>query len=380
MFDYEVLKVIWWVLIGVLLIGFAIMDGMDFGALIMLKLVGKSDEERRVVLNAVAPHWDGNQVWFITAGGAIFAAWPIAYSLAFSGFYWAMLLVLFSLFLRPTGFDYRSKIDSPRWRNNWDWLLLVGGLVPTLVFGVAFGNLLQGVPFHYDDMMRNFYEGNLFGLLNPFAILCGVVSVAMIATHGSMWIQLRSTGEVSDRARKAVQIGSLVAIVAFALAGIWLSMGIDGYKLVASSLPHDAFSSPMHKEVVKSAGAWLTNYSEYPITIAAPVLGFAGFVLAFLLAGARKPGLGFVCTGLGIAGIILTAGVSMFPFIMPSSLDPNVSLTLWDAASSQFTLTVMTIAAIIFVPIILLYTTWCYYRMWTRYSVAFIKENDHGVY
>ncbi len=379
LFDYETMKLIWWVLVGVLLIGFAITDGFDMGACALLPLLGKTDAERRVVINTVGPHWEGNQVWFITAGGAIFAAWPAVYAAAFSGFYWAMLLVLFALFFRPVGFDYRSKIANPRWRNTWDWGLVIGGAVPALVFGVAFGNLLLGVPFQHDELLRPSYDGNLFGLLNPFGLLTGVVSLSMLAMHGAVWVMLRSEGEVNVRARRWAQLCALVALATFALAGIWLSAGIDGYRIVTEPA-HGTLPNPLAKEVVQEAGAWLANYAAYPITMAAPILGFAGLIGTFLLAGARKPGWAFLTSALAMTGIILTAGVSMFPFVMPSSLAPNSSLTLWDASSSHLTLNVMTYAAIVFVPIVLGYTLWCYRSLWGRTSVEFIKQNEHSAY
>ena len=198
--EYELLKIIWWVLIGVLLIGFAVTDGFDMGVGALLKVIGKTDTERRVMMNTIGPHWDGNQVWFITAGGAIFAAWPVVYAVAFSGFYWALLLVLFAMFFRPVGFEYRSKVQDPRWRNAWDWGLTVGGAVPALVFGVAFGNLLLGVPFTLDEFMRSTYTGSFWALLNPFALLCGVVSLLMLAMHGGTYLQMRTAGLVHERA------------------------------------------------------------------------------------------------------------------------------------------------------------------------------------
>ena len=166
MIDYEILKVIWWLFIGVLLVGFAIMDGHDMGVGALLPFLGKNDTERRIMINSVAPHWDGNQVWLITGGGAMFAAWPLMYATAFSGFYWAMLIVLMALIFRPVAFDYRSKVSATRWRNSWDWMLFIGSAVPPIIFGVAFGNLLQGVPFHIDETMRPIYTGSFFGLLN----------------------------------------------------------------------------------------------------------------------------------------------------------------------------------------------------------------------
>jgi cytochrome d ubiquinol oxidase subunit II len=379
LFDYETLKLIWWVLVGVLLIGFAVTDGFDMGATALLPLLGKNDAERRVVINTVGPHWEGNQVWFITAAGAIFAAWPAVYAAAFSGFYWAMLLVLFALFFRPVGFDYRSKIEDPRWRATWDWGLFAGGAIPALVFGVAFGNLLLGVPFVHDEFLRPSYAGSFFELLNPFGLLTGVVSLGMLSMHGAVWVMLRSEGAVSERARRLAQLCALVTLAAFALAGIWLSVGIDGYRIL-SAPAFDALPNPLAKEVVQAEGAWLANYSRYPLTMAAPLLGFIGLIGTFLLAGAGRAGLAFVTSALGVAGIILTAGVSMFPFVMPSSLSPNSSLTLWDASSSPLTLNVMTWAAIIFVPIILGYTAWCYRSLWNRISVEFIAEHDHSSY
>lgn len=379
LFDYETLKLIWWALVGVLLIGFAITDGFDMGACALLPLLGKNDDERRVVINTVGPHWEGNQVWFITAGGAIFAAWPAVYAAAFSGFYWAMLLVLFALFFRPVGFDYRSKIADPRWRSTWDWGLVIGGAVPALVFGVAFGNLLLGVPFQHDEFLRPSYQGNLFGLLNPFGLLSGVVSLGMLAMHGAVWVQLRSEGEVKVRARRLAQLCALITLAGFALAGIWLSAGIDGYQIV-SAPAYDTLPNPLAKEVIRAEGAWLTNYSAYPVTMLAPAVGFAGLIGTFLLAGARCPGWAFLTSSLAMTGIILTAGISMFPFVMPSSLSPNSSLTLWDAASSQLTLSVMTYAAIIFVPLVLGYTLWCYRALWGKTSVEFIRNNDHSTY
>ncbi len=377
--DYETLKLIWWVLVGVLLIGFAVTDGFDMGVGMLLPFLGKTDDERRVIINTVGPHWDGNQVWFITAGGAIFAAWPAVYAAAFSGFYVAMLLVLFALFFRPVGFDYRSKIEHPTWRKTWDWGLFAGGAVPALVFGVAFGNLLLGVPFQYDEFLRSTYTGSFWALLNPFALLAGVVSAAMLAMHGALWLQLRADAMIARRARMTAQWAGMLLIVCFALAGLWVSHGIDGYQIL-SMPPHDAAPNPLAKEVIVGHGAWLANYALYPWMLLAPIMGFAGAAATILLARANRPGFGFVTSGLAISGVILTAGFSLFPFVMPSSTFPSASLTLWDAPSSLRTLTVMFWAAVIFVPIILAYTVWTYHAMWGRVTVQQIRDNTHSAY
>ncbi|WP_029009184.1 cytochrome d ubiquinol oxidase subunit II [Azospirillum halopraeferens] len=381
--DYETLKLVWWVLVGALLIGFAVTDGMDMGVGNLLPFVGRTDAERRVVINTVGPHWDGNQVWLITAGGAIFAAWPAVYAAAFSGFYMAMLLVLFALFFRPVGFDYRSKIGDARWRRAWDWGLFAGGAVPSLIFGVAFGNLIQGVPFHLDSLLRPHYEGSLFTallpLLNPFALLAGVISFAMLTMHGAIWLQMRTLDPIAGRAQAAVRIMGAVAIAGFALAGVWVALGIDGYRIV-SQPALDALPNPLAKEVVVAPGALLDVYSRQPLALLAPAAGFAGTVLAMLLSRAGRPGRAFVASALSITGIVGTAGLSMFPFIMPSSTHPGSSLTVWDAASSHLTLTVMFWAVVIFLPMVLAYTVWCYARMWGKVTVEEIAANSSTAY
>ncbi|MBU6953091.1 cytochrome d ubiquinol oxidase subunit II [Hahella sp. HN01] len=379
MFDYETLKMIWWVLVGVLLIGFAVTDGFDMGVGALLRIIGKNDNERRVLLNTVGPHWDGNQVWFITAGGAIFAAWPVVYAVAFSGLYWALLLVLFAMFFRPVGFEYRSKMEDPRWRNAWDWGLTAGGAVPALVFGVAFGNLFLGTPFKLDELMRSEYTGSFWALLNPFALLCGVVSLSMLAMHGAAYLQMRTDGELRQRASGYTRLLAIVVAACFTLAGIWLYFGIEGYVITASA-DVGAAMTPLQKSVELKEGAWLANYGKYPITLTAPILAYAGLLLTLIMTAAQRSGLAFVGSSLALTGIICTAGFSLFPFVMPSNLMPGHSLTLWDVTSSEKTLNIMFWVAMIFVPIVLSYTLWGYYKMWGRLTTDFIESNKHGVY
>lgn len=379
MIDYEALRFIWWILLGVLFVGFAITDGFDMGVGALLPFFGKNDTERRVMINTIAPHWDGNQVWLITAGGALFAAWPTVFGVSFSGFYLAMIIVLLSLYLRPVGFDYRSKLDNTRWRKSWDWALCVGGFVPPLIIGVAFGNLLQGVPFKFDDIMRATYEGNLLGLLNPFGILSGLMCVAMFLMQGSVWLQMKTTAEMRQRASKYSLVFALLVLVLFVIAGAWLYMGIDGYAL-ASVIDHNAPSNPMVKKVVVEAGAWMVNFDKYPVTQIFPLLALAGPVLVMLMSKFNRSGFAFLFSSLTVLGVIVTCGVMMFPFVMPSSIDPNVSLTMWDATASKFTLEVMTVAAAIFVPIVLAYTLWGYYKMFGRIDSKFVESNTTSLY
>ncbi len=379
LFDYFTLKIIWWAFVCVLLIGFAVMDGFDMGVGALLPFIARKDEERRVLINAIGPTWEGNQVWFITAGGALFAAWPVVYAVAFSGLYWALLLVLFALFLRPVGFDYRSKVDDPRWRNAWDWGLFIGGAVPALVFGVAFGNLLQGVPFEMDDFMRSTYSGSFWQLLNPFALLAGVVSLSMLTMHGAVFMQLRTEGGLNERAAKAVRIFGLVFIAAFVVAGIWQFKFIDGYRIVSMPDP-GMLLTPLGKTVEVAAGAWQDNFGRWPLTIAAPAAAFIGAMLALILSSAGRPGSAFIFSGVCLAGVIMTAAIAMFPFVMPSSTVPDVSLTAYDAVSSHKTLNVMFIAVVVLLPIVLVYTSWVYRVMRGKITEEKIRRETHSAY
>lgn len=375
--DYETMRLIWWALLGALLIGFAITDGFDMGVAVLLPFLGKNDTERRVIINSIGTVWEGNQVWFITAGGALFAAWPIAYAVAFSGFYFALLLTLFALFLRPIGFDYRSKLPSQKWRNNWDIALFVGGFVPSLIFGVAFGNLLQGVPFHLDNDMRIFYTGSFWALLNPFALAAGLVSLSMLVMHGAVYLQLKTGGDINQRCKKVVPVTATITLAIFAAAGIWVS-NLDGYHITSEILPN-APSNPLAKVVQKAPGLWLDNYEHYPVLWMIPALAFVAGGLTIVLSKIERPGLAFITSSLTLTSIILTAGVSMFPFLMPSSSAMNSSLTVWDASSSLTTLKLMLLATLIFLPIVLAYTTWVFRILRGKITPEHIQQNDHTV-
>ena len=379
MFDYETLRLIWWILIGVLFIGFAVTDGFDMGVGALLLLLGKDDVERRVMINTVAPHWDGNQVWLITGAGALFAAWPMVYAVAFSGFYIAMMLVLFALYLRPVGFDYRSKIENPKWRTAWDRALFIGGFVPPLIIGVAFGNLLQGVPFTFDEFLRASYHGSFWQLLNPFGLLAGIVCVSMFMMQGSAWLQMKTEGMLRSKAVTAAQICAMILIVSFGLAGYWVISGLEGY-VITSDISTSAVSDPRIKQVAIQAGAWLQNYERYPVTQLFPLLGLIMPILVMIASKLNRSGWAFLFSSIAIAMVILTCGSAMFPFVMPSSLQPNYSLTIWDATASQMTLGIMTFAAAVLVPIVLGYTIWTYIKMFGRISRKHIENNSTSLY
>jgi cytochrome bd ubiquinol oxidase subunit II len=378
--DYEILRLVWWLFLGVLLIGFAIMDGFDLGVAMLLPYVARTDMERRVSINAIGPVWDGNQVWLILGGGAVFAAWPPVYAASFSGFYNAMFLVLATLILRPVGFEFRNKIADTRWRTFWDYAVFAGGLVPSVVFGVAFGNLLQGVPFRIDPDLRVHYEGNgLFELLNPFGLLCGFVSAAMLATHGAIYLTLKTDGPVQQRAQRFIRIGTVLTVALFAVAGLLVWLRIEGYA-ITSTVIGDGPSNPLMKTVVRQPGQWLANYATHPWMIIAPCLGIIGPLLVLRLTAAERSGLAFIASALGIFGIIATAGVSMFPFLMPSNIAPTAGLTVWDASSSQLTLFVMLVATLIFLPVVLVYTAIVFAVLRGAVTAKHIEHNPSGLY
>ncbi|KHQ52202.1 cytochrome d ubiquinol oxidase subunit II [Mameliella alba] len=382
MIDFDTLRVIWWALLGILLIGFALTDGFDMGVGALLPFVAKTDVERRVVINTVGPVWEGNQVWFILGGGAIFAAWPPLYAVSFSGFYLAMFVVLAALIVRPVAFKYRSKRDGAAWRARWDWALFAGGAVPALLFGVAVGNVLLGVPFHLTPDLMPMYDGNFavkfLGLLRPFALLAGVVSLSMLLMHGAAWLNLKTEGLVAARARRFGVIAGMVAAGGYVLAGLWLALGVDGFSFVNEVTPNGP-SNPLYSEVTHG-GSWLSAYAERPWIAVAPLMGFLGIGLTLrgLVSGREVTTL--LWSKLGITGIIASVGLTMFPFILPSTVDPNSSLTVWDASSSHQTLFIMLVVTAIFMPLILMYTAWVYRVLWGKVTEDDVTGNSDTVY
>ena len=378
MLDYLTLKLIWWALVTILLIGFAVMDGFDLGVAMLLPFVGRSDDERRVAINVIGPTWEGNQVWLVLGGGAVFAAWPLVYAAGFSVFYLALIVTLCALFLRPVGFDYRGKLPAASWHSFWDWGLFAGGLVPSIVFGVAIGNLFTGVPFRFDTTLRVSYGGGLLEELNPFGLLCGVVSASMLAMHGGALLVLRTEGAVQERARRAAATLALVVIVLFAAGGLWLSQ-MPG--LVLDSIGDTgAALNPLHKTVLSAPGGWLANYGLWSWLWLVPALGMLGAATCAVAAwrGWRWPA--FLASGVAVAAIIATAALSLFPFVLPSNMDLPSSLTLWDAPSSQKTLWVMLLVVLLLLPIVLIYTSWVYRVLRGHVTVETIQRDSHSAY
>jgi len=373
---YLVFKVLWWLVLGVLLMGLAIMVGMDMGVGTLLRFVGRDDDERRVCLNAIGPHWDGNQVWFILGGGAIFAAFPLIYATAFSGLYVVMLLLLWTMIVRPLGFEYRSKLPSARWRNAWDWALLVSGAVPMIIYGAGMGNMLLGVPFHFDWDLRSYYTGSFLSLLNPFAVLCGLLSLSLSIYMGGVMLLGRAGGAVAPRARKAAMGAAVAAMVLFTLGGIWVSF-LPGFVLEHAPAPGMP-QNPLQQQASVVAGGLLANYRHQPLLWAVPVLGYAGMLLGLLAVRVRRSTLAWWLGALAWIGVIGTVGAALFPFLMPSSSVPSQSLTLWNAVSSQTTLMWATGFAAVFVPLVVWYTSWAFWVMRGPVDARAIQHDDHA--
>jgi cytochrome d ubiquinol oxidase subunit II len=377
--DYATLRVIWWLILGVLLIGFAVSDGFDLGLGASFTFLGRTETERRALLASIEPVWEGNQVWFVLGGGSAFAAWPLLYAVSFSGLYLAMFLVLVALILRPVGFTFREKLEHSRWRGAWDVALTLGGGIPALLFGIAFTNLFLGVPFEFDSLQRPVVTGTFFNLLQPFAILGGVISFSMLLMHGNAFAALKVGEPMASRARTVGQFASAVFLAAFLGAGIWAATTLTGYQ-VTSALDHAGPSDPTHKTVAVLAGAWLNNFHAWPWMWSAPACAVLGAVGAHILLRLKRAGAAFVASALVQAGTILTGGFALFPFLLPSSTHPNQSLTVWDASSSAKTLLLMLAAMLVFLPIIIAYTGWVYRVLRGRVTLENMEEHGGSGY
>ncbi|MDB6096745.1 MAG: Cytochrome ubiquinol oxidase subunit [Francisellaceae bacterium] len=356
--DYLPLKVMWWAFILLLMIGFSVTGGFDLGVAFLLPIIGKTDQDRKDLLASIGPTWEGNQVWLITMAGALFAAWPLVYATAFSSLYFAFLLVVLALILRPPGIDYRNKILNIKWKLFWDWSLFISGLLPSLLFGIAIGNTILGVPFEFDDNIRSFYHGNFLHLFNLFSLTIGIISLSLFALHAAFFIQMKTHNELKNRAIKTIKLSSLIVLISLALA-FWQMKYLPGY-IIQTIGELNGILNPLTKTVLLLPDNCLHNFYQYPLLLLLPCFSLLTLSLSLLSSHLDKPKLGLILNGLTITFIIITFATVLFPFVLPSSLNPNHSLTIWDACSSQLTLLWMMIALIIILPINLGYTYWVY--------------------
>jgi cytochrome d ubiquinol oxidase subunit II len=325
--SHESLQILWFVLIAVLWIGFYVLEGFDFGVGMLLPFLGRRDEERRAIINTIGPSWDGNEVWLLTAGGATFAAFPHWYATMFSGFYLAFFLLLVGLILRGISFEYRSKDSNPRWRSTFDWLIAIGSFIPSLLFGTAFCNLARGLPIDASMM----YTGNLFTLLNPYGLIGGLTMVSVFLLHGANFLTLKLEGELRDRAWHAARRLYWPAAVMVVVLAV---------------------STYIYTDITTKLGI------DPGIT---PIASVAVLLFTIYFINRRREGWAFASTGLHIVLTQVAFFALMFPRVMISSTNPAWSLTIYNASSSQYTLGVMSIVALIFVPIVLAYQGWTYY-------------------
>lgn len=354
----EMLQLIWWILLGVLLTGFALTDGFDLGVASLLTTLAKTDEERRLMINTIAPVWESNQVWLILGAGAIFAAWPLVYAVAFSTMYLAMLLLLVCLIVRPIGLKFRSKMPNQKWRNGWDWALCVTSIIPSLLFGVAVGNAILGLPFTFDDQLVLLTKNVFLELLNPFALLAGLVSLTMLIAHGAAYLRLKVDHPIVERAHGTQKFFSFLGLIGFVAAGLLLNNTCSGFTLESVSPFQNILAKVVGVQLIEESAELTQRFFNSSTKISA-LVAFFGFILS-MVSGKRKAVVGFLGTSLSIIGVIATAGLAAFPFILPSTIAPNHSLTVWDASSSRLTLFIMLIAVGLFLPFILGYVTWTY--------------------
>lgn len=380
--SYEHLRLIWWLLIGIVLIAFALTDGFDMGTCTLLPFVARNDIEKRIVINTVGPVWEGNQVWLIAGGALLFAAWSIVYAVAFSGFYFAMYLVLVALIIRPVAFKFRSKRPDIGWRRMWDAGLFIGGAVPALLFGVAVGNVILGVPFHLTEHLIAVPDVGpamrFLILLRPFALLCGVVSLAMLVMHGSAWLALKTEGLIAERARAYGRIAALIALVGYVLGGVWLAYGIQGYGYPAPP-PTEGLSNPLLVEITRTP-SWLQAYSDRSWIMIAPIMGVIGMVMTWWALSRKSDVVPLIWSKLAIFGVVSSVGLMMFPMILPSSTAPESSLSVWNASSSHLSLFVMLVATVFFLPIIIAYTAFVYRVLTGKVTREEIEDPDSHSY
>ncbi len=381
MIDYTVLKVLWWIILGCVLVVYAATAGFDSGVTTIMPFL-KSEDERRVALNTSAPTWDGNLTWIVFAGGGIFVVWPAVYATAFSGLYFAMLLILFPLFFRPPGYEYRSKLDSHAWRRMWDIGLLVSGIMPVFMFGVATGNCFVGFPFHLDPItLRIFYTGDLWGLLNPLGLLAGFTSVLMVIMHGGTYLQRRTEGNIARVAKRCIYWSGTLLFILFSISGVLIVFYTPGYKLVSQPL-HPTLNI-LGNVVVLDKGGWFTSYFQYPWKFFGPIAAYCGIAGAMWATYHKWKNLAFWSSVTAVAGIVGTSGFTLFPFIMPSSTNPNESFTVFNAVSSQYGLNIMLYVGVVLFAIIIAYKLFAYHSIWGKQSILTVEDlrkNEHTFY
>ncbi|MDH4230436.1 MAG: cytochrome d ubiquinol oxidase subunit II [Nitrospirota bacterium] len=337
-------QIIWFILWSVLWAVYFMLDGFDFGAGILLNFLGKNEKEKRTIVASIGPVWNGNEVWLITAGGATFAAFPTTYALMFSYLYTALLIILFSLILRGVALEFRGLSSGERWRKNWDRALFAGSFIPSLLFGVAFGNIFQGLP-----MDAKGYHGSLLTLLNPYGLINGLFFVLLFIVHGSLWISVKTEGDMAVRASRLSGRAWFVLLV-----------------IAVSFLVFTAFATNLY-----------TNYLHNFILFLFPILAVLSLLGIKLFLTLDRNLAAFYASCITIVMVFFTGVIGLFPNLVPSSINPDYSLTIYNSSSSIYTLKIMTLVALIFIPIVIAYQIWSYRVFGSRLSPDAAGEEGH---
>ncbi|QJC38547.1 cytochrome d ubiquinol oxidase subunit II [Enterobacteriaceae endosymbiont of Donacia fulgens] len=381
MLNYEFLCLIWSIIIGVLITGFIITDGLDMGVGILLFIIGKNNIERRIMINTIAPHWDGNQVWLITTGGALFAAWPIVYATIFSHFYIMMILLLISLFLRPVGFEYRSKVKNKIWQKICDLCISIGSIIPPAIIGIILSNILKGIPFYIDNYYHIHSQGDFFKLFNLSSIIISFTTIVLIVNHAAAYLQIRiKDTNINNRLKKILKFSSILLLIFFILSFINILFFMKGYKINSFIHKETNLFYEKNYHIIYKKKAWISNFQNHKYLFLIPLLSIILPFLTMLSSIYKKLLITLICSSLTIISINLSIGIIMFPFILPSNINYNQSLTIWNATSSQLTLNIMLYIVIIFMPIVLFYTFWCYKKMFFYLNKEKIKKKSDFYY
>jgi cytochrome d ubiquinol oxidase subunit II len=385
-FDFWTLRLVWWFVLGLLVAGYCITQGFDLGVSIMIPFVAKNDDEKRVLMNTVGPFWEGSQIWLVLGGGAAFAAWPYLYAVAFSGLYSVVFLALFTIIMRPVSFKFRSKLSNITWRAVWDMGIFIGALVPTLLLGVGIGNFLQnGFSFSFDDHLRLSFDGKFMDLLTPYSLLWGAFITLLFVRHGAGFLMFKTDGTFSKRLKSITQISNGVSLI----LGIYLLAQCFNFGFQYQQnldITHVGPSNPLLKpETLVILNTWYENLFQkgglghIKILWICPTLLALGFIGVHIAAKySHKVGV-FLSSSINLLGLVATFGWLTFPILLPSK-HLRHTLTVYDASSSQLTLFVMLIAVIIFLPLVLAYTTWVYRVMRGQITVDDIKQNEKELY
>ncbi|QJC33685.1 cytochrome d ubiquinol oxidase subunit II [Enterobacteriaceae endosymbiont of Donacia provostii] len=381
MLNHKILCIIWSLIITILMTGSVLTNGIDMGVGILLFIIGKNNLERRVMINTIAPHWDGNQVWLITTGAALFAAWPIVYATIFSCFYIPIILLLISLFLRPIGFEYRSKIKNKIWQQICDIFIFIGSIIPPFILGITLGNIFKGIPFYMDKYYHIFFKGYFIDLFDLSSIIISITILIIIINHAASYLQIRIIEKnINYRLNIILKLFSILSIILLILSFISIVFYTKGYKIHLSLYDNDVNNFLKIYNITHEKYLWINNFKKHQYLYIIPLLSIFFTLFMMISSICKRLIMTFIFSILNIVSVITTIGIMIFPFIVPSSIKSIQSLTIWNATSSTLTLKIMLYIVIIFMPFVLMYTFWCYKKMFFKINKKEIQKKSDFYY